>query len=89
MCFNACGMRKVAAIVTGGYEPGERDVIVDFGLAPLAARFVESGAVKIGQLAHDKSTLATLHDALDFRLDRMTDPLNAACIAGVIKMLHG
>jgi hypothetical protein len=91
LCFNACGLRKVASVVIGDgcYPPGERDVIVDFGNAPLAARFVESGTVKIGHAAHDKSTLATLHDALDFRLDRLTDPLNAAAIAGVVKILHG
>jgi hypothetical protein len=83
-------MRKVASVVTGGYPPPEdRDVVTDFGFAPVASRLVESGAVKIGHAAHDKSTLATLGDALDFRLDRLTDPLNAAAIAGVVKILHG
>jgi hypothetical protein len=72
----------------GLYEGSEPDVVTDFGFATVSAGYVAAGAVKITKAAHAKSTGAPLGDALDFRHDRLSDPLPAAAIYGVYKGLH-
>ena len=88
MCYSACSARRVAALVPDIYEPSERDIITDFGFAAISAGYVESGDVKIAVRAHDKSQQAPLGDALDFRFDRLTDPLPCAALSGVYMGLH-
>ncbi|HEY8006084.1 MAG TPA: hypothetical protein VIE66_04610 [Methylocella sp.] len=88
MCFSACSSVKVAGLVVGIYEPSERDVVRDIGFAPIAADYVERGCVKLSAEAHEKSKSAPLGAALDFRVDRLADPLAMAALAGIVKGLH-
>jgi hypothetical protein len=87
MCFAACTSTKVAGLVLGVYEPSDNDIIRDIGFAPIAADLVEHGYVKLGAQAHAKSRNAPLGAALDFRIDRLADPLAMAALAGIVKGL--
>jgi hypothetical protein len=87
MCFAACTSTKVAGLVLGVYEPSDGDIIRDVGFAPIAADLVEHGYVRLGAAAHAKSRNAPLGAALDFRIDRLADPLAVAALAGIVKGL--
>jgi len=87
MCFAACTGTKVAGLVLGVYEPSDNDIIRDIGFAPIAADLVEHGYVKLGAQAHAKSRNAPLGAALDFRIDRLADPLAMAALAGIVRGL--
>jgi len=88
LCFAACSSTKVAGLVIGIYEPAEKDVIRDIGFAPIAANYVEAGCVKLGAQAHVRSRSSPLGAALDFRVDRLADPLAMAALSGIVKGLH-
>lgn len=88
LCFSACTAAKVAGLVLGVYEPSDADIIRDIGFAPIAANYVERGCVKLGELAHARSKSAPLGAALDFRVDRLADPLAMAALSGIVKGLH-
>jgi hypothetical protein len=88
LCFAACTSTKVAGLVIGIYEPSDADIIRDVGFAPIAANYVERGSVRLGERAHEKSRNAPLGAALDFRVDRLADPLAMAALAGIVKGLH-
>jgi len=89
LCYSAASTRRVAAIVEGLIEATCLDVITDFGIAATAASLVEQGLVKITKAAHEKSSASPLTDALNFRFDRLQDPLPCAAIAGAYLGLHG
>jgi hypothetical protein len=88
LCFAACSATRVAGLVVGTYEPTEKDVIRDVGFAPIAANYVEQGCVRLGEGAHLKSMRSPLGFALDFRVDRLADPLAMAALSGIVKGLH-
>ena len=89
LCYSACSTRRVAAVTEGIYAAMASDVMVDFGCAATAARLVSAGEVKITQAVHEKSSNSPIHDALNFRHDRLQDALPCAAICGVVMGLVG
>ena len=90
LCCSQCGAgTKTCALVPIWFEPGEKDVIKSFEFAPKCAALVASGRVRLSKEAHERSQSAPLGSALDFRLERLSDPLAAASLAGICLGLLG
>jgi len=77
-CYNLSAPNRSIAFI--GNEP---IIVKDFGFVGEAAGPVQAGLVKIATAAHNKSATAPLGDALDFRLDRLHEPLPAAVVTGI------
>lgn len=71
------------------YVPTETDVIRSYEFAPRVVALVSSGKVRLSKAAHERSRTAPIGSALDFRIEKLSDPLAAASLAGICLGLIG
>lgn len=89
LCYSQCGMAKTCALVPIYYRPSEKDVIKTYEFAPKVSALVAAGKVRLSKDAHERSRSAPLGSALDFRIEKLSDPLAAASVAGICPGLLG
>jgi hypothetical protein len=90
LCYFACGAgSKTCALVPTVYVPSETDVIRSFEFAPKVSALVAAGKVRLSKDAHERRRSAPLGSALDFRVEKLSDPLAAASLAGICLGLLG
>jgi hypothetical protein len=58
-------------------------VIRTYEFAPKVSALVAAGKVRLSKDAHERSRTAPLGSALDFRIEKLSDPLAAASLAGI------
>jgi hypothetical protein len=87
-CVAMCSSgARVVAVCEGLYEVSDKDFMREFSAAAAAARAVAGGRVKVSCHAHMKSESAAIGAALDFTIDKLNEPLTAAAICGIYKLL--
>jgi len=90
LCYKSCSQgTKTAAIVPILYPLDATDVIKSFEFAPKVAAVVAAGRVRLSKAAHEQSRTAPIGSALDFKIEKLSDPLAAASLAGIFMGLVG